>query len=112
MKINNQGFVESLALFSGNELRFDPQEFSGAKLTAVFGGIEIDLRNAVITKDCVINIRVLFGGIDILLPENVKARVNSAALFGGVSDKTNPKIQNDITVYINGFCMFGGVDIK
>ena len=100
------------ATFSGQNLRCD-EEFKGAELTAVFGGIEYDLRNAIFTQDCVINTSSIFGGIDIFVPEDVKIKIRSTSIFGGVSNKKKNQEQSDShTIYINATCLFGGVDIK
>ena len=99
------------ATFSGCNLNYDGEEFDGAELTAVFGGIECDLRNAQIQKDCAIQVCCVFGGIDILVPENVNVKANTTSIFGGVSNKT-PVHKNVPTLYISGTCLFGGVDIK
>lgn len=99
------------ATFSGCNLNFDDTAFEGAELTAVFGGIKCDLRNAVIDRDCVIQVSAIFGGIDILVPDNINVKSNSTSIFGGVSIKTAQ--HKDVpTIYINGTCMFGGVEIK
>lgn len=101
------------ATFSGQDLNFDGEQFSGAELTAVFGGVKCDLRNAVIEKDCAVTATAVFGGIDIFVPDYVNVKVNSNSIFGGVSDKNHrPTVQGDVTLYINATCMFGGVEIK
>ncbi len=99
------------AVFSGTELRFDGEPFEGAELTAVFGGVECDLRGAVIEKDCAIQITAIFGGVDVLVPEGVNVKVRSNCLFGGISNKTAARVGGP-TLYISGTCMFGGADIK
>lgn len=101
------------ATFSGQDMSFNGEQFSGAELTAVFGGVKCDLRNAVIEKDCAVTATAVFGGIDILVPDNVNVKINSNSIFGGVSDKNHrPTVQGAVTVYINATCMFGGVEIK
>ena len=101
------------ATFSGQNLHFDGERFSGAELTAVFGGVKCDLRNAIIERDCAINATSIFGGIDIFVPDYINVKVNSNSIFGGVSQKNrHPDIQGAVTVYVNATCMFGGVDIK
>ena len=101
------------AVFSSNNLDFSGEEFHGVELNAVFGGIKCDLRNAVIVHDCVIQASAIFGGIDILVPNNINIKVNSNSIFGGISNKSkNGKIDGAPTLYIKGICMFGGVDIK
>ncbi len=100
--------------FSGQDIKIDKEEFKGTDVNAVFGGIKLDLRKAIIKKDIVINASAIFGGVDILVPENIKVKVKSTSIFGGVDNK---KIDNDNneksnTIYVNATCLFGGIDIK
>lgn len=100
------------AVFAGLEISFSGEVFEGASLSAVFGGIECDLRGAIIEKDCVINAAAFFGGVDITVPDYVNIKVNGSSIFGGVSElKHNPHIEGAPTIYINAGCAFGGVDI-
>ena len=99
------------ATFSSCNLNYDGEVFEGAELSATFGGVKCDLRNAIIEKDCAIQASAIFGGIDILVPTNVNVKVNSNSIFGGVSNKTAINA-NAPTIYISGTCMFGGVEIK
>ena len=75
--------------------------------------MECDLRNSVINSDCVINTNSIFGGIDIKVPSYVKVKVKSTPIFGGISNSAQQNVTSDSpTIYINGLCIFGGVDIK
>lgn len=105
---------EYAATFSSQRINIDNEKFEGTTMTAVFGEIELDLRNAIIKKDIVINTTSIFGGIDILVPSNVKIKVNSTGIFGGVSDEDRKVVSSnkDVTIYINATSIFGGVDIK
>jgi len=101
----------AFAAFSGSDLKLDGELFEGAELTAIFGGVECDLRGAVIEGDCAIKVTAIFGGIDLLVPNGVNVKVNSTSLFGGVSNKTAAH-KDAPTIYVSGICMFGGVDVK
>lgn len=111
---DNDGTMRSgTAVFSGEKMNFSGEVFQGAELNAVFGGVECDLRNAVIEEDCVIQASAVFGGIDIFVPGNINVQVSSNSIFGGVSNKTaKTNIVNAPTLYIKATCLFGGVDIK
>lgn len=101
------------ATFSGQDVIYNGEVFNGAELSAIFGGVKCDLRNAIIERDCAITATSIFGGIDIYVPDHVNVKINSNSIFGGVSDKKNhPHIPGAYTIYINATCMFGGVDIK
>ena len=106
-------FREYGAVFSGHDLNYAGMTFEGVKLNAVFGGMKCDLREAVIQKDAAIEVCALFGGIDILLPENVNVRVATTSVFGGVGNKhKNAGGEGTPTIYVTGLCMFGGTDLK
>ena len=101
------------ATFSGQKVKFDKELFTGADLTAVFGGVECDLRNAIIESDVVINASSTFGGIEIFVPSNVIVKTKSTSIFGGVENKANTTgEENSHTIYVNGTALFGGVEIK
>ena len=116
MRIHQANGVEHksvFAAFSGQTVDYDHEVFRGAELTAVFGGVKCDLRNAVFEEDVVINTCSVFGGIDIFLPDDVNIKVDTNSLFGGVDTKKHENsCDNRYTVYLNSTCMFGGVDIK
>ncbi len=112
-KARKDGDIPSgFAAFSGTNMNFDAQVFEGAELNAIFGGVECDLRGAVIEKDCAIKLSAIFGGVDIFVPDNVNVKVDTVSIFGGVSDKTVRNPDAKATIYISGFCLFGGADIK
>ena len=101
------------ATFAGQNVNFDGEKFTGADLTAVFGGVKCDLRNAIIDSDVVINASSTFGGIEIFVPSDVKIKIKSTPIFGGVENKANTKpTENSHTIYINSTAVFGGVEIK
>ena len=103
---------EYCSTFSGQEINIT-DEFKGTTATAVFGGITLDLTKAVINSDVIVNTSCIFGGIDIIIPENVNIKVKSSSIFGGVSNKKNNNSNdNKYTIYVNASCVFGGVEIK
>lgn len=112
-KIKNKDDTNSyIAIFSGTEDNVSNEKFLGTNITAIFGGVELDLKNAIIDQDIVINCTTVFGGIDITLPDNVKVKTSGVPIFGGIENKKeNTKEENAPTVYINYVCAFAGVDL-
>ncbi len=103
---------EYSAIFAGNKVRITDQ-FTGTGLNAVFGGITLDLREAIINGDVEIAATAVFGGIDIYVPSGVRIKVNNIPIFGGVSNKAfETSDPNAATIYLNSTTMFGGIDIK
>jgi predicted membrane protein len=111
IKVDGKNLQKGIAVFSGTELNFDNTVFDGADLVACFGGVECDLRHAIIDKDCIIHACCVFGGIDIKVPDNVKVVNNASSIFGGIDViKSNDSATH--TIYIDGICVFGGIDIQ
>ncbi|MBQ9029696.1 hypothetical protein IJ114_02940 [Candidatus Saccharibacteria bacterium] len=108
----NKEMENLTAVFSGSDRVYNNENFSGANLVAVFGGAGLDLRNAIFTKDTVINAFCLFGGIDIKVPENVQIKTRSGFVFGGVSDdRKGNSDKAKYTIYIDAAGGFGGISI-
>ncbi|MFE9384644.1 DUF1707 domain-containing protein [Streptomyces sp. NPDC007025] len=81
---------------------------------ACFGGIEIDLTEALFEHPHVqINATAIFGGIEIRVPENVTLQQKGAGIFGGFDVRVNDSADPDApTVLVEGVAIFGGVDAK
>lgn len=113
-KLNNKNTKDNeyCAIFSGQKLDFSNEEFKGATLNSVFGSITCDLREAKIKEDVVINASSVFGGIDIIVTDDVNIKIKSNSIFGGVNNKKKNNTDKKYTIYVNASCLFGGVDIK
>ena len=100
--------------FSSQNIKLNKEKINNLELNAIFGGIEYDLRNGVIKGDIVINATAIFGGIDIIVPDDVNVKIKSTSIFGGASNKKQlmDDKEKKHTIYINASCVFGGVDIK
>lgn len=112
-KLNKKNDDEYCATFGGQKLDFSNEEFKGCNISAVFGGVECNLKDSIINEDVIINVSAIFGGVDIKVPKDVKVKVTSTPIFGGVSnERKNPKDDKVKTIYVNATCIFGGVEIK
>ena len=101
------------ASFGADEYTFDGEPFHGVRLDALFGGIRMDLRKAVITEDEEIDIHTFAGGIELLVPKNVNLQVKSHNFLGSISDNTSHQtISGAPCLHIVASNFFGGVSIK
>jgi len=101
------------AIFGGTQPNFDNSEFSGINCSAIFGGVDLNLRRAIISQDCVIRCDAIFGGVEILLPTNVKLKIEVTPILGGTESKYVSSAEpNAPTVYVRGTCICGGIEIK
>lgn len=108
-------FRQYTGFFSVQKEQFVDEVFGGAVITAILGGVELDLRNAVFLNDTIIDITCIMGGVDIFVPTNMKVVVNCTPIMGGVEcyvKNLNNQAQNQHTLFIKGNCLMGGVEIK
>lgn len=111
-KVDQSDKASYWAVFSGNEAQNSSKDFKGADLTAIFGGLELDLRGAYLTGDAQINCTAVFGGIEVYVPANFNVVVSGTPIFGGYNDGVKRSGDPSLpTLYINCFAAFGGVDV-
>jgi LiaF transmembrane domain/Cell wall-active antibiotics response LiaF, C-terminal len=105
--------ITAVAILGGVVRGSNSRTFRGGDLTAILGGCEIDLRQAAINGDAVIEVFALWGGIEIRVPEGWSVSTRVGALLGGVEDKTRaPQGASTHRLTLNGFAIMGGVEIK
>lgn len=117
-KIDNTDFsnVEVItATFGEQNINKAGEKFEKANLDAVFGSIKLDLRDADLKNETFIKASAIFAGITILVPKDVEVKIKSTPIFGGVTsegleEKTNKNAKK--TIYVDGFALFGGIEIK
>ncbi|HEX2363184.1 MAG TPA: DUF1707 domain-containing protein [Jiangellaceae bacterium] len=102
------------AVFSGLERRGQWVVPTHYHVKAVFGGAELDLREARLeSHEVTIEVKAVFGGVDIVVPDDVIAIVDGTAVFGGFDDKvsTSQPAAGAPIVRIGGKAVFGGVSV-
>ena len=112
---SSKHFVKQVAIFSGAEVACDSEEFKGADVMALFGGIDLDLRGTRVGADKPAKIEVVaaFGGVDIVVPEGARVKVTGIPLFGGWSNRCNKASEpGEADYHINALVAFGGLEVK
>ncbi len=84
----DSGSLSTFAAFGGSEQRSTSHSFTGASLTAAFGGVELDLRDAeVADPPARVSALAVFGGVEIHAPREWDVDLDVLPLFGGASDE-------------------------
>ena len=106
-------YIRTFALFSGAELR-PTVPFEGAEITAIMGGVKLDLSNAPMAREtAVVDVFALMGGTEIFVPRDWDVTVRVVSLMGGCSDKRRPATGPATRhLIIQGMAVMGGVEIK
>lgn len=103
------------AIFSGVNKRVLSKKFEGGKLTAAFGGIDLDLTQADFSGTVYLQIDVIFGGTKILVPPHWDVRVEITNIAAGVEDKrmySQTEVDPEKVLVLRGTCFFGGLEIR
>jgi predicted membrane protein len=106
--------VNSLVAFFGRKIVNQSQQFGGGSIFTVFGGTEVDLRQArPVPEGAAIDVVVAFGGVEIVVPEGWRVEVKGIPLFGGWSNKTKGGLVgiDAPLLSIEALVAFGGLDI-
>ena len=108
--------LSGTAVFGGSDLVSASPRLRGGSLTAIFGGITVDLRGArPAPEGASINATAVFGGIDVLVPKGWRITVRSMPVFGGLDDKTDHSVEvppDAPMLHIDAVSIFGGVSLK
>lgn len=103
------------ALLSANNYQYVHEEFTGATINSILGNVQLDLRNAIIYENSVIDVTCILGGIDIYVPANIRIVNQCTAILAGVdANVISPRnmSEDSFTIYIKGNCLLGGIEIK
>lgn len=106
--------VNSFVIFGGTEQRIDSKNFIGGSAMALFGGTEIDLRDAALAPEgAVLDLTAAFGGIEVSVPDDWKVRASGLPLFGGWENKTRRKgdAADGPTLTVRCVAAFGGIEL-
>ncbi len=114
--VDRDDTIVATGIFGGPNVASASQQFHSASLTAIFGGVTLDLRRATPAPGgATITATAAFGGIDILVPRGWRITTSSTPLFAGVDDKTDTSTDlaaDAPTLHVDALALFGGIAIK
>ncbi len=106
-------WISAFAVLAGFERSNNSQNFKGGDLTAVMGGCEIDLRKASMRAPASMDVFVMWGGIEVKVPEDWTVEMRGIPILAGFVDKSRPPaVASEKRLVIRGMALMGGVEIK
>lgn len=107
------GAPNIVAVFSGAERKGRWLVEPNTNVVAVFGGVDLDLRQAVLSqREITINIVAIMGGVNLTVPPGVRVADSLTAIFGGSSVPPGDTVDPEAPVIrLTGFALFGGVSV-
>jgi hypothetical protein len=108
-------YIHAFAFMSGVTRKSTTLTFDGGSLTAIMGGVEVDLRNArMVRQQAVIDCFAFWGGIEIKVPPGWAVSTRVLPVMGGFEDKTTPPAPEDTTgeLVVTGWVVMGGIVVS
>ncbi|MDO8965328.1 LiaI-LiaF-like domain-containing protein [Algoriphagus sp.] len=103
------------AIFSGVNRKLMTKNFEGGKITAAFGGIDLDLTSADFNGVITIQVDIIFGGVKMVVPPHWDIRTEITNIAAGIEDKRYFReggVDPNKVVVLKGTILFGGLEIK
>ncbi len=99
--------------FSSKHYRLDGQNYEGGHVEAIFGNVDLDLRNSIIQRDAVIRVNVVFGAVSIAFPPNVRVETEKKGTLGSISDNVAANTAVNVpTVRVRCSSFCGSITLK
>ncbi len=118
-KIQEMGeeVIDLIYVFSGGERQIVTENFRGGKITAVFGGAEIDLTKSSLSPGMnVLEIACVFGGITVVVPDEWDVKIEVTPVLGGFGDERKLRpgriSEPGKQLVIKGAVVLGGGEVK
>ena len=102
------------AILSGLDVKNNAPSLETAKVSAILGGADVDLRGAVVSHDITVYLTSVLGGITLYAPFNIRINISKTSVLGGTTC-TAPAMPPDsgaptVTFICNA--VLGGIEIK
>jgi predicted membrane protein len=104
--------VDITAILGGFERRVSTPDFRGGEITAIMGGCALDLREATLATEAVINVFAVWGGITIKVPPDWTVILHGTPVMGGFTEKTARPPDNSKRLVVTGYAIMGGVEVR
>lgn len=103
--------------FGGRKEIITSKDFKGGSISATFAGAEVNLMQAdSLNQPIVLDVRVAFGGVELLVPSHWEIQNEIAPAFGSVEDhrvmRTPNAGEEKKILNLKGSCSFGSIEIK
>lgn len=111
---SSEDFLQITSMFSGNNKTILSKSFKGGSVTSMFGGVELNFMQADIQGEVVLDLSVMFGGVELTVPANWDVKMDVNTIFGGIEDKRSLAVtpMYDKVLILKGSCTFGGVEVR
>ena len=104
--------VDITSFMGAFKRRIITADFRGGEITALMGGCDLDLRQSSINGEAVLNVFSLFGGVTIKVPADWTVVLQGTPIMGGFEEKTVPPATPGKVLYVRGYAIMGGLEVR
>ncbi len=113
---NSEDVLNIDVTFGGRKAVVTSKQFKGGNIAVAFAGAEINLMQADSTEPMILDLKVSFGGVEIIVPSHWDVQIDMQPTFGNVEDHRNVRMANageqKRQLILRGTCSFGNVELK
>ncbi|ASZ14401.1 cell wall-active antibiotics response protein [Chitinophaga pendula] len=113
---DSEDHLDCVAIFGSDNRMILNKRLKGGDLTAVFGGIDLNLTQADFEDTISLNVHAIFGGIELVVPAHWDVKLEVNTIMGGIEDKRFPELIGGTmptkTLILKGSAIMGGIEIK
>ena len=105
-------FVSCMALAGFQKPGLHTADFRGGSITAVMGGLELDMRHVTMSGGVArLDVVAFWGGIDLKVPAGWTVETNVMPLLGMLENKAQPPVDLNAArrLVVNGYAVMGAV---
>lgn len=113
---NDEDILNIDVTFGGRKAIVTSKQFKGGNISVAFAGAEINLMQADSTEVMTLDMKVSFGGVEIIVPSHWEVIMDMQPSFGNVEDHRSVRTlaagEQKRTLMLRGTCSFGNVELK
>lgn len=111
----SEDIINVSSTFGSVERNVFSKNFKGGNISTAFGGVQVNFAQADFQGTAIVDVSIIFGGADIIIPSNWNLKNEISVVFGGIEDRRTVAAnvhESGKTLILKGNIMFGGIEIK
>jgi hypothetical protein len=106
-------YPKPFALMGAVSRGVESQDLVGIEVSAMMGGVELDLRGAKARgREVVVEAFAMWGGIELIVPDDWLVACEASAVMGGIEDQTKLAVSEPTTkLIVRGLVIMAGMEI-
>lgn len=109
------GTLSIETIFGSADRTIRGESFDGGDVVAIFGSVELDLREAVHSGESLsLELNAVFGSVELHVPREWDVRIDGTPILGSVDDERSSQLltENAPILFVDASAVFGSVTIR